>query len=82
MFYWIRLRDSIFSAFVLAFIIFLFFINFNCFASDTDPSLQKYIEKFKNLEVIQKNGAKYFDKAKFWEKEGIQILYLEGSPFA
>jgi len=76
-----KFRQLNFSALVLASSIFLLFISFNCFASDIDPSMQKYIEKFKNLEITQKDGVKYFDNAKFWEKEGIYIVYLEGAPF-
>jgi len=64
-----------FCGVVLALFITLF--NITCFASDID--IQKYIEKLKNLEVTQKDGVKYFDKANFWEKEGISILYLKGS---
>jgi hypothetical protein len=77
---WNKFRHLNVSAIVLASSIFLIF-SFNCFASDIDPSMQKYIEKFINLEITQKDGVKYFGRAKFWEKEGIYIVYLEGTPF-
>jgi hypothetical protein len=75
-----KFRHFNFSALFLASSIFLI-LSFNCYASEVDPSMQKYIEKFKNLEITQKDGVKYFDRAKFWEKEGIYITYLEGAPF-
>jgi hypothetical protein len=34
----------------------------------------------KNSKITQKDGVRYFDHAQFWEKEGIDIVYLEGAP--
>ena len=76
-----QIRAHILSAMVLGSFLFMLFISNHCFASDPDPSVQKHIEKFKNLEITENNGVKYFDKAKFWKKEGIHIAYLEGDPF-
>jgi hypothetical protein len=59
-----------FSALILASSIVLI-PGSNCFASDHDPSTWKHIEKFGNSKIIQKDRAKYFNHAKFWEEEGI-----------
>jgi hypothetical protein len=53
----------------------------SCFASDQDASTQKYIEKLKDSKMTQKNGVKYFDHAKFWEEEEIDIVSIEGALF-
>ena len=74
---WKKFRSVSFSVFVFLLFIFLSFNSYNCFASDTDLLIQKY----NKIEITENNGVKYFDKAKFWEKEGIHIVYLEGAPF-
>jgi predicted choloylglycine hydrolase len=74
---WKKFRSVRFLVFVF-FIIFFSSLNYyTCFASETDPLIQKY----NKMEITESKGVKYFDKAKFWEKEGIHIVYLEGTPF-